>query len=721
MSAELPPDIVVVPTAGAVWYFLPRPPLAISRLMGGILAAFGLAPIGLGVWFTSAVFRMFAPFDHPATFIVLPFVLFTLGIILFGCLISLTGLWLLAGHTEIVVTAAEIRSAFCFGPLAWRGRRHRGLVRRLVVEHTMRNATMGTASAALSAETDQGRPLTLAWIYPPDWLRPLAADLGGRLADESGPVPVVERVLGRETSARWRRDGAGAVKKPVPGCALFAWGSVFFGAGLFCFVFILLSLVRGDPDDNLQGAYPWKCLWILFPLPFIVPGALVLRHAWRRRKTAGQSPERRKAAEPDVEYPTVLAPSQVSHSPGDELPVRLTPDLAPGWGVAILAGIMLLCSGVLTPLLVAVVNGLRAWDLEYVPVTGFFSLFVGIIWVLLAGVTVKEWREWRLGHPVVELSGLPLYCGEPRELLVALPMPARFRRLRVAVVCEERVSWTEGSDSEKQTRRVHDEPLMLREDYEIAAGEPCRLRVNFSSPAGAMHSFKMEHNEVAWLVRVEGEAERLVALKFTHDFPLPVRPPLPPAGRESTHIRSAGEAIQARTADEAIQARSAGEELPRARSAGEAIQARSAREILSLAGAPGREDVSIDLDRIPPSYEPDGRLAGVWFLARVHGRKLRAAELSVMWFTEGRGDEDLGVHYFERLTAEDIEAVEPGHREPFAMRLPLAPLSYDGVVIKVRWCVRVRAYWDGGEAMAEAPFRLGNVECGVELPATGSR
>ncbi|MFT5523247.1 MAG: hypothetical protein ACI9HK_001193, partial [Pirellulaceae bacterium] len=32
-----------------------------------------------------------------------------------------------------------------------------------------------------------------------------------------------------------------------------------------------------------------------------------------------------------------------------------------------------------------------------------------------------------------------------------------------------------------------------------------------------------------------------------------------------------------------------------------------------------------------------------------------AVESSVMWYTAGKGDEDIGVHFFERLTPPDAE------------------------------------------------------------------
>jgi hypothetical protein len=46
----------------------------------------------------------------------------------------------------------------------------------------------------------------------------------------------------------------------------------------------------------------------------------------------------------------------------------------------------------------------------------------------------------------------------------------------------------------------------------------------------------------------------------------------------------------------------------------------------------------------------------------------------------------------------------------FSVALPASPLSYEGILIKLRWCVRVRVFLKSGKNyFAELPFRLGNV------------
>ncbi|MGE0606599.1 MAG: hypothetical protein AB7O62_05685 [Pirellulales bacterium] len=115
----------------------------------------------------------------------------------------------------------------------------------------------------------------------------------------------------------------------------------------------------------------------------------------------------------------------------------------------------------------------------------------------------------------------------------------------------------------------------------------------------------------------------------------------------------------------------------------------------------------IDGDR--QSFAPGETLAGECRLDAPRRDDIEAIELSIMWYTEGTGDEDLAVHYFERRGPENGRT---DLREPrrFSTELPNSPLSYDGVIVKLHWCVRVRVFLPRGKDMlVEAPFQLGNV------------
>lgn len=91
-------------------------------------------------------------------------------------------------------------------------------------------------------------------------------------------------------------------------------------------------------------------------------------------------------------------------------------------------------------------------------------------------------------------------------------------------------------------------------------------------------------------------------------------------------------------------------------------------------------------------------------------RTVRAAELSVLWYTAGKGEEDLAVHHFERLTDDASRPLDLRVPHRFHTVLPPSPLSYDGNIVKVCWCVRVRLFMpQTPETVAELPFCLGSV------------
>jgi len=131
-----------------------------------------------------------------------------------------------------------------------------------------------------------------------------------------------------------------------------------------------------------------------------------------------------------------------------------------------------------------------------------------------------------------------------------------------------------------------------------------------------------------------------------------------------------------------------------------------------------RPAVNVRFDADAEVFAPGETLAGDYRVGGVRPDELRAVELSVLWHTEGKGDEDLSVHEFARRSAEEGHLPEPGERVRFETKLPLSPLSYDGAIVKILWCVRVRVFLQGGkEVVGERRFRLGRVPpVGVSAP-----
>ena len=108
-------------------------------------------------------------------------------------------------------------------------------------------------------------------------------------------------------------------------------------------------------------------------------------------------------------------------------------------------------------------------------------------------------------------------------------------------------------------------------------------------------------------------------------------------------------------------------------------------------------------------YAPADRLVVRYVVDGCDGEKIRAVEHSVVWYTEGKGEEDLGVHFFERVAERrrDAARVREGGIET---TLPASPLSYEGVIVKIRWCVRIRIFFAGGrDFVSEHVFVVGRI------------
>lgn len=114
-------------------------------------------------------------------------------------------------------------------------------------------------------------------------------------------------------------------------------------------------------------------------------------------------------------------------------------------------------------------------------------------------------------------------------------------------------------------------------------------------------------------------------------------------------------------------------------------------------------DVAVRLER--DSYRPGEELVGAFQVVGEPPERY-SVELSVLWRTEGKGDEDLGVVLFREWSAGG-PLFDFDRPQEFSALLPPSPLTYDGQLIKIRWLARVRVRWDHDrEALAEEQFVL---------------
>jgi len=123
-----------------------------------------------------------------------------------------------------------------------------------------------------------------------------------------------------------------------------------------------------------------------------------------------------------------------------------------------------------------------------------------------------------------------------------------------------------------------------------------------------------------------------------------------------------------------------------------------------------RPIVIIRLDGNGRVYRPGEVLSGEFRLSALPERPPKALEVSVLWYTEGKGDPDMAVHEFWRYRFSDQLSVDLRRPQRFSTQLPNSPLSYEGQIVKLRWCVRVRVFLaDGKEVVGQKVFRLGGI------------
>ncbi|TWT91314.1 hypothetical protein [Stieleria varia] len=117
--------------------------------------------------------------------------------------------------------------------------------------------------------------------------------------------------------------------------------------------------------------------------------------------------------------------------------------------------------------------------------------------------------------------------------------------------------------------------------------------------------------------------------------------------------------------------------------------------------------MNVALCRADGIYQGGTNLAARWRVSRVTLDQLQAIEISVLWYTDGKGDQDLHVHHFERLDESQIQRTGLADEHRLTCELPATPLSYHGHLISVRWCIRMRLFLsDGREIVTEQPFYL---------------
>jgi hypothetical protein len=118
--------------------------------------------------------------------------------------------------------------------------------------------------------------------------------------------------------------------------------------------------------------------------------------------------------------------------------------------------------------------------------------------------------------------------------------------------------------------------------------------------------------------------------------------------------------------------------------------------------------LSLSLCRADGRYRMGQSLTATWQIGNIAPEfVIDGLEASVLWYTEGKGDEDLNVHHFCRWNDSHLQELDLTKAHGLQCGLPLTPLSYEGTLLRIRWCVRVRLFCSvGRDAVSQMPFQL---------------
>ncbi len=96
-------------------------------------------------------------------------------------------------------------------------------------------------------------------------------------------------------------------------------------------------------------------------------------------------------------------------------------------------------------------------------------------------------------------------------------------------------------------------------------------------------------------------------------------------------------------------------------------------------------------------------------LRGIEGLDVTSLEASVIWITEGKGSEDIGVHFFQRFTKDALNRNTLATPKRLSTVLPNSPLSYSGQIVQIRWNVRIRMFYNEQQEISrDLEFQLGN-------------
>lgn len=311
--------------------------------------------------------------------------------------------------------------------------------------------------------------------------------------------------------------------------------AVFHGAIFLLGVGALAALVTAHV---MQPASAWYavgvgfwCMVLVLSSLAIMGGVGVLRTALRlsfsaeRRSAMARRANNldlvREAVPQPKDFPTLPWHEGLTNSPGTELAYRLPATNKAGWRLLAMTIFSLLWNAVACVLLVVAVRGWLSGELNaflasvLIP---FLAIGGGSIYFVLRQI----WIDAGMGPTALEICSHPLLPGKTYRLHLAQSGHIGVKSLSLWLVCEEEVTYHQGTDIRREARTTFEQRLHEQSDFQIEPGMPFRADCDLAIPSRAMHSFQSEHNAVHWWLVVRGVLSYWP--QFERRFPIIVYP-----------------------------------------------------------------------------------------------------------------------------------------------------------------------------------------------------
>ncbi len=282
----------------------------------------------------------------------------------------------------------------------------------------------------------------------------------------------------------------------------------------------------------VRGGNWWMWLIAIVPVSFILIGGigLIYRVLHWGKSAEHQAAMARHATRGDLfdtgnkaagQFPNVPPGADITNSPGTRLAFRLPIGASPGWK---LFGILLACvlwNGIVSVFVVFVAKDHLGGNPDWV-LTLFLLPFVVVGIALIVCFIRQLLLTTGVGPTMVEISDHPLVPGRQYRLFVSQAGRLVMNSLCVSLVCEEKATYRQGTDTRTETKKVHDREVYRRDGFEVRRGLPFEDECELLVPEGAMHSFKSDHNEIHWKLVVAGDVA--VWPNYKRDFPVVIHP-----------------------------------------------------------------------------------------------------------------------------------------------------------------------------------------------------